>query len=157
MGAHAPKTVNPQPIIESFEAWLHNDGQQRSMWPGVLELSERFYESLQEHAVPLHPGDLKHLKQSALALDIYTWLAHRLYRIPAGPGVRVHWKSLRAQFGQEYKNDKDFKKEFRRALALVTSTYLDANIEDVTGGLLLKHSRPPVTQTRVQVQLPDRK
>ena len=34
-------TINTQPI-KRFEAWLHPTGQQRVMWPGVLELSQEF-------------------------------------------------------------------------------------------------------------------
>lgn len=48
-------TINTQPI-ERFEAWLQReDNGQRVMWPGKIELSQKFYETLLEHAVPLDP------------------------------------------------------------------------------------------------------
>jgi hypothetical protein len=81
-------TINTQPITR-FEAWLQHDGAQRVMWPGVLELSQEFYETLANHAVPLDGRALAALQHSSLALDIYTWLAHRLCRVRKAGGVRV--------------------------------------------------------------------
>ena len=61
--------------IQRFEAWLRNDGDQQMLWPGYLELSNEFYETLQHHVVPLDYRALSPLEHSALALDVYTWLA----------------------------------------------------------------------------------
>ncbi len=147
-------TINTQPI-EQFEAWLHPDTDQRVMWPGVLTLSHPFYETLLEHAVPLDHAALFALKHSALTLDIYTWLAHRLCRVKKPQGVMLSWSNLKQQFGQEYHNPKDFKKEFRQAMRQVLAVYLDAKVQEVPGGLLMKPSLPPVPKTQVQVLLPN--
>jgi hypothetical protein len=83
-------TINTQPICR-FEAWLHNQGTlQSSFWPGVLELSHEFYETLNAHAVPLDNRALSALKHSALAIDVYSWLAQRLCRIDKCPLSSVH-------------------------------------------------------------------
>ena len=37
-------TINTQPISR-FEAWLTHDGKQRGLWPGVMELSQEFYDT----------------------------------------------------------------------------------------------------------------
>ncbi len=42
----------------------------------MLELSREYFETLVEHAVPLDYRALAALGHSALALDVYTWLAH---------------------------------------------------------------------------------
>ena len=86
------------------------------------------------------------LKHSALALDVYSWLAHRLYRINKSEGVKVSWANLREQFGQEYRCAKDFKKEFRQVLRQVLAVYPTARIEDAPGGILLRESPPPIEQ-----------
>jgi hypothetical protein len=143
-------TVKTNPISR-FEAWTHNDAAQKSMWPGVMELSQEFYDTLTSHAVPLDHRALAAIKHSALALDIYTWLAHRLCRIDKPAGVRLSWANLQEQFGQEYRNVKDFRREFREALHQVQGVYPDAKIEPVTGGLMLKSSRPPVPKTQLLV------
>ena len=143
-------TVNTQPISR-FEAWLHRTGEQRSLWPGMLELSQEFFDTLAAHAVPLDHRALGALKHSALALDVYSWLAHRLCRVRKGAGVKVSWANLREQFGQEYADPKNFKKEFRQAVSLALAVYPDAHIEDTPGGMLLFSSRPPISKTQVAV------
>ena len=147
MGAVA-RTVNTQPI-ERFDAWLTPDDTQPGFWPGEIELSEKFYETLTAHAVPLDHRALAALKHSALALDIYTWLAHRLCRVKHASGAMISWGNLREQFGQEYRDPKNFKKEFRQALIQVCAVYPDARIADSTGGMTLYPSRPPVPKTAV--------
>jgi len=141
-------TIKSQPI-ERFEAWLHSTGQQSTLWPGNLELSERFFETLREFAVPMDPRALAALRHSALALDVYTWLAHRLHRVNSISGNRLSWENLREQFGQEYNDPKNFKKEMTKALRTVLSVYPDARVEDVAGGLLLLPSPAPIRKTMV--------
>lgn len=146
-------TVSAKPI-ERFEAWLQYDGRQRSMWPGVLELSQPFFETLLAHAVPLDPRAIHGLKKSALALDVYAWLAHRLCRVRKP--VKLSWANLREQFGQEYRCSKDFKKEFRAALLKVRIVYPDARLDEEPGGIRLFSSAPPIPKSQVVVMLPER-
>lgn len=146
-------TVDAKPI-KRFEAWLQQDGPQRTLWPGVLELSPDFYETLAQHAVPLDHRALSALKHSALALDIYTWLAHRLCRIKAANGSMLSWQNLRDQFGQEYAASKDFKREFRSSLHQVQLVYPAARIEEVLGGIVLRESPPPISKTSISFSGP---
>jgi hypothetical protein len=44
-------------------------------------LTEGFFEHLRKHAVPLNEHAIRQLRDSATALDLYTWLAYRLPRI----------------------------------------------------------------------------
>ena len=140
------RTFNGQPV-EQFDAWLANkETQQPSLWPGVMMLSESYFNSLMDSAVPLDNRALHALKGSALALDVYAWLAHRLHRIEGRP-VILHWKSIREQFAQEYKGqdpDKDFKKQFLPILRNVQVVYPQAKVKQVTGGLMLMASPPPI-------------
>ena len=141
-------TVDAKPI-KRFEAWLNHDGSQRTLWPGVLELSNEFYETLTHHAVPLDYRALAALRHSSLGLDLYTWLAHRLCRINRPQGVRLSWNNLREQFGQEYKMSKDFKREVRNMLKQVCAVYPEARINEVIGGIQLHYSQAPLSATRV--------
>lgn len=143
-------TVHADPI-KRFDAWLQQEGSQRTLWPGVLELSQDFFNTLQEHAVPLDHRALAVLKHSSLALDIYTWLAHRLCRVNRAGGVKLSWANLKDQFGPDYAASKDFKKEFRQALRQVCAVYHDARVEEVIGGLLLFPSRAPMAPARIAV------
>ena len=140
------RTFNGSPI-EQFDAWLLNkDTKQQALWPGVLVLSEHFYNSLLEGAVPLDLRALHALKGSALALDTYIWLAHRLHRLE-GRGVTLRWASLREQFAQEYTGpeaDKHFKNKFLTQLKKVLAVYPEAKVQPISGGLLLMSSPPPI-------------
>jgi len=140
------RTFNGQPV-EQFDAWVTNrETEQRALWPGVMVLSESYFTELVKNAVPLDNRALHALKGSALALDVYAWLAHRLHRIDSRP-VILHWTNMREQFGQEYQGkeaDKDFKKKFLIALRAVLAVYPQAKVKQVTGGLMLMASPPPI-------------
>jgi hypothetical protein len=142
--------------IKRFTAWVHRDQSQMSLWPSTVELSTDFLETLLAHAVPLDLRAIGALSKSALALDIYTWLAHRLCRVRSNSGDRVSWQALKGQFGQEYigrNAAKDFKKEFKRALHDVLTVYHSARIDTWGSGLVLLPSPPPVPRTRITVPL----
>lgn len=144
-------TIDTKPV-HRFDAWLHYDGRQLGMWPGYLELSQEFLDTLLGHAVPLDPRAIAALKDSALALDLYTWLAHRLCRVRQDSGVKVSWNNLRQQFGQEYQGkdaSRNFKKEFAPALAKVCAVYPEARVEKQNGGFVLYPSKPPVPKSQV--------
>lgn len=144
------RNIHTQPI-DRFDAWLSLDGRQRSLWTGELEISERFYETLTSNAVPLDHRALGALKHSALALDIYSWLAHRLCRVRKPDGAKISWDNLRGQFGQEYADPKNFKKEFRQALRQVLAVYPEARIEEIPGGITLYPSKAPLPKSQVSV------
>jgi Plasmid encoded RepA protein len=142
------RTFNGQPI-EQFDAWVSSKGTgQRSMWPGLMVLSEGYFHELSEHGVPLDNRALMALKGSALALDVYTWLALRLHRIEGRPVV-LRWKSIREQFAQEYTGkhgNGDFKDRFITALRSALTVYPKAKVRLVFGGLMLQASPPPVAR-----------
>ncbi|MBR8165838.1 replication protein [Burkholderia vietnamiensis] len=143
-----PKTFYGKPI-SSFSAWAKDEGEhgkQRPLWPGVMQFSVDYYETLIKHAVPIDVRALTALKGSALAMDIYTMLADRLHRITGRPLI-LYWANVREQFGQEYQGknaDKDFKAEFLKALKAVLAVYPQAKVTQVTGGLMLMASPPPI-------------
>ena len=141
------KTYSGVPI-RKFSAWDKDRTKvgQRAFWPGELILSTDFYESLLRTAVPIDMRALKALKGSALAMDVYTWLAHRLWRI-GGDGTALGWRSLKNQFGQEYQGadaDANFKKKYLEALGQALAVYPEARVKESKGGLQLEFSPPPV-------------
>ena len=145
MGYKGRNIPNMAPV-KQFDAWVGNNDHQRALWPGIMTLSDEYFSELRASAVPLDNRALLALKGSALALDVYAWLAHRLHRIH-GRGVTLYWANLREQFAQEYKGkdpDKDFKKEFVPTLKKVLAVYPQAKVKPVTGGVLLLGSPPPI-------------
>lgn len=132
--------------IKQFEAWLADSEEQGTLWPGSIQFSQEYFQTLTNHAVPLDLRALNALAASALAMDIYVMLADRLHRISGRPIV-LHWRNLREQFGQEYSGpeaDKNFKKMFLPALNKVLTVYPKAQVSQVKGGILMMPSPPPV-------------
>lgn len=141
-------TIDAKPV-ERYDAWCEREAGRRATWPGTIVLTEQFFNTLCEHAVPLDPRALAALKHTALGLDIYSWLSHRLCRIRSPQGARLSWRNLYEQFGQEYGTSKDFKKKFRPALRQVLAVYPNASVQEVMGGLHLRYSTAPLAPTRV--------
>ena len=131
-------------IVTAFDLWFSKDERQQVLWPSIIRLSEDYFNSLQRHAVPLDERALGALSHSAMALDIYTWLAQRLHRIPEGRPQFIPWTALKDQFGYGYKRMDKFKAVFRIAMKQVLIQYTAANIEGDNRGLILRNSSPPV-------------
>lgn len=121
-------TVNSH-IVTAFDIWFPKDERQRILWPSTIRLSLDYYESLKAHAVPLDEDHIARLSHSALALDIYAWLANRLHRIPANQPARVSWVALHGQFGQGYARIDHFRAAFRVALKEVLTLYKTARLD----------------------------
>ncbi len=137
-----PTTLRTMPV-KRFTGWTTTEAGQGVLWPAQLELSQDYYDDLLCHSVPLDARALINLKHSALAIDAYSFLAKRLH-ILTKP-TRIAYKHFHEQFGQEYKNIKDFSKDWKRAIAMAKFVYPMANIVPTKGGLILEPSPPPVT------------
>jgi hypothetical protein len=136
-------------VITAFELWLQKNERQRVLWPSTIQLSLDYFASLQEHAVPLNEADLAALAHSAMALDLYAWLAQRLHRIDPTRPVFLQWPALMQQFGPGYAHMGHFKSKFRTALQQVLARYQAARIDEDERGLRLHNSPPPVTKRLV--------
>jgi hypothetical protein len=143
--------VNTQ-IVSSFHLWPEKDARQRVLWPATIRLSLDYFESLRKHAVPLNEADLGALAHSALALDVYAWLAHRLHRIDPKQPVFIPWTALKAQFGPDYGRMIDFKRFFRRALCMVLTRYQEARVTLDERGMRASQSTPPVRSRYVLIR-----
>lgn len=132
------------PIISAFELWPEWDRQQRVLWPATIALSREYFDSLQKHAVPLREADIAALAHSAMALDIYAWLAQRLHRVEPKRAVFIPWAVLQQQFGPDYGRLRKFRSVFRVALAQVLARYQAARVELDDRGMMLRNSPPPV-------------
>jgi Plasmid encoded RepA protein len=144
--------VNATSPISRYDVWFPRSPNQRMLWPTTVTLSNEFYESLMgQNALPLDARAIRALQQSAMALDVYTWLAHRLCRIPRNKPAPISWFALQAQFGPEYSDRYKFRQDFREALGKVLAVYRDANIDLPHGGTLtLRRSNPPVGATTIR-------
>lgn len=144
-------TFNRQ-LIDDFCAWTHRHtpGDELVMWPEYIRFSDRYYASLQEHAVPLDMRALHALRGSALALDLYMMLAERLHRLDKP--LLLHWKTLREQFGHDYTGNNaaaNFKTNFLAALKKVQTVYPQAKVRVVKTGISIRPSPTPVPSKQI--------
>jgi hypothetical protein len=135
--------INSQ-IVDAFDLWFTKNEKQRVLWPSTIHLNDKYFASLQKHAVPLDERALGALAHSSMALDIYAWLAQRLHRIPQGRPQFITWAAIKDQFGQGYGRMNNFKRVFRVAMRQVLIQYQAAAIEEDGRGLTLCKSVPPV-------------
>jgi hypothetical protein len=133
-------TVNSN-IVSAFDLWFPKDERQRVLWPSTVSLSLDYFQSLMSHAVPIDEAHIAALSHSSLALDVYSWLAQRLHRIPIERPQTVSWIALHSQFGQGYNPDHiyKFRQVFRVALKEVLMIYKAARVEDDEAGPARRH------------------
>lgn len=137
--------VNTQ-IVGAFDLWFPKNERQRVLWPSTVQLSTDYFQSLLGHAVPLDERAIASLAHSALALDVYCWLAQRLHRIPEGKAQFIPWTSLSEQFGQGYQEIRFFRRKFDAILRQVKSAYPVAKFDADTKGMTLWTSPPPLAK-----------
>lgn len=145
--------VNTQ-IVGAFDLWFPKDERQRVLWPSTVQLSTDYFQSLLGHAVPLDERAIASLAHSALALDVYCWLAQRLHRVPEGKAQFISWVSLSEQFGQGYQEIRFFRRKFLTTLRQVKSAYPSARFDADARGMTLWTSPPPLTKRLVAIALP---
>jgi hypothetical protein len=142
-------------IIDGFKLWKEKSDEAQATFPSIIELSPRYFESLQEHAVPLDERAIAALAHNAMALDVYCWLAQRLHRVDPRRGQFLAWTNLHEQFGQGYERIRDFRRAFLGVLNLVKAQYPAAKFGTDQGGMMLFNSPPPVLRRAVLVGAPE--
>ncbi len=100
-----------------------------------VTLSAEFMENLREYGpIPIDMRIIHQIKNSAQAIDIYTWLRYRLYKSAKAPFF-IPWTRLRAQFGTTAKRNSDVQKPFVNQLKRVLQWYPVIQFEIVKDGL----------------------
>jgi hypothetical protein len=138
-------------IISAYDLWYPTDASQKTLWPSTVRLSDDFFNSLQRHAVPLDHRAIRGIANSSLALDIYSWLAQRLHRIPVGRPQFISWAAIYNQFGQGFSRVRDFRRAFQNTLRHVHSVYPASKLELSEKGLTLYRSQPPIPSNSVAI------
>ena len=142
-------------IIAGFDLWAARFEGEPFLFPQVIKLGADYFASLQEHAIPLDERAVAALAHSAMALDVYCWLAQRLHRIDPKRGQFVAWSALHQQFGQGYKLIRQFRSAFLEVLKMVKTQYPAARFGVDRGGMMLANSPPPVQRRAVLVGAPE--
>lgn len=130
--------------------WSNKDRDTGTLWPNTITVTPAWRDSIKASAVPLDTRALaliQEAKAGPLALDLYYWLAHRLYTVRKP--TLVPWALLARQFGSQYGRERDFKAAVVKALRVVKLAYPSADVTVTDRGLMLRPSPTPVAQPSV--------
>ena len=134
-------------LADKSVLWWHSkDPEQAGLWKSTVTLSEHFFNEVIDRPVPIDMRAIKALKQSPMALDIYTWLTYRMSYLKS-PSV-VSWASLALQFGSNYAQLRQFKAAFIDELKKVVLVYGQVQVEATELGLIIKPSLTHIPMTK---------
>lgn len=138
--------------------WTPQAEHEAGQWRSKVRLSQGFFTECVENPVPIDLRAYKALRDSPLAMDVYTWLTYRMSYTQRRTRP-MRWESLMGQFGSGFnladpqQARRDFKKAFLRALKAVLVVYPEAQIEVMDNGLVLLPSRPHIPPAGAQPEL----
>jgi hypothetical protein len=130
--------------------WSDRDRDTDTLWPNTIRLSEAWRDSIKASAVPLDTRALaliQKAKAGPLALDLYYWLAHRMFTVRET--TTVPWDLLAGQFGSQYTRTRAFKAAVVKAFHVVKLAYPSADVTVTDQGLMLRPSPTPVARQTV--------
>lgn len=114
-------------------------------------MTELFFEHLRHHAVPLNEAAIRQLRDSATALDLYTWLAYRLPRLDHKRPATLSWQQLAVHFGNDGRHIRKFRQTVRDAWERqVSAVYPEARADFDTTVIRLHASPAPLQQKQVR-------
>ena len=126
--------------------WDPKSQKESKCWESVVTLSQEFYDEVTKRPVPFDVRAMTALKNSSLAMDIYFWITYRMSYLKAP--VEIPWQLLAMQFGSDYEDIRDFKKNFIKQLRKVSVVY-KFKAESNEKGLFLKPEKPHIPKSKL--------
>lgn len=112
-----------------------------------IEFSPEMWALLTESCVPLNPTIIKQLKNDALALDVYQWLAFRANSIRGE--TRVSWDALKMQFKYDDYPINKFKFKFKKVLEKIQRAWPELKVKINETGITVCPSIPSIHSKNV--------
>lgn len=115
-------------LADEYHLWWQRIPEQANLFKSTVTLSQEFFEEITNSPIVFRMSTLKALKQSSMAVDVYTWITYR--NSYAKNPCKIPWEALQHQFGAGYpltsQGKRDFKKKFIHALKKVALVYPEA-------------------------------
>ena len=146
-------TVNSLIADSTAFWWNPQRPNQPSLWESKIELSEKFFNEIIRHPVPIDMNTLTALKRCSLGLDLYLWLVYRTFPIRAPQ--RITWRQVYRQFGlhpdkaSDKKTVQNFRIKVLRELKKIKLAWPELNYATAKGVLILLPSTGTVKLTDV--------
>lgn len=131
-------------IAAKWDLFFPKNQDEAPLWESSITLSDEFFTSVVESPVPIDLDAVRLLSRSPMQMDIYIWLASRLWRVEKP--VNVTWQQLSIQFGSETARLRRFKETFLENLRYVQQVYPGADVRISDNGLRLMPSPPPIAK-----------
>jgi Plasmid encoded RepA protein len=128
--------LDMQVAPEGMVWWDEKAPDQPSLFESWIELGDKFFQAITEAPIPVDMRALKALKNSPLALDLYTWATYTSYNVSrTGKPRSVSWDLLHKQIGADYNDAKDFKRKALGAFRKIQTVYPQFRMQQVRGGI----------------------
>lgn len=131
--------------------WTTAEHNQLDLEGHAVELHELFFKYIIQQPFPLDMNTLKALARSPLGIDLYVWLAYRIYNLKEP--VAISWEQLHTQMGGSYGSTDDFVKNAKRELKKIQLAWPGLRYETPRGRLVLYPSQPSVAPTTPRRQI----
>jgi hypothetical protein len=119
----------PHEITDEYVLWWDTKSpDQLTLQDSHIILNQKFFEEIINHPVPVDMRVLKALKQSPMALDLYTWLTYRVSYLKQP--VKIPWDGLAGQFGADFQRLRDFRRNVRNNLVKIKTIWQDLKIDE---------------------------
>ncbi len=141
-------------IARKYELWWSTKNQTAdSLWESSVILSEDFYNEITSHAFPLDMRVLREIKKSPLAIDIYFFLAYRMFGVNRrGKSTLIPWAALQKQLGAGYpettRGKLNFKRELLTQITRIILLWNGLKVEKHDKGLILYPSKLAVSRKK---------
>ena len=145
---HGKATVNSLIADSTAFWWNPKRPEESTLWESKIELSEKFFNEIIRHPVPLNMNTLTALKRCSLGLDLYLWLTYRMFTLKRP--LRLTWRQMYQQFGvdpaQASKNQtvQNFRYKVLRELKKIQLAWPELNYSTARGVLILSPSAPAI-------------
>jgi hypothetical protein len=134
--------------------WDIKNPAQGTLWDNYIELSEDFYQAITAAPVPVDVRALRALKNSALALDLYSWLTYEAFRAHKSGKPRFEtWEQLQGHMGGGYATTGDFRRKAQAVLRKIKAVYPLLKLGDRQGGITVLPESLPALQPRQTVTI----
>ena len=152
---HDKATKNLLIADETEFWWNERKPDERTLWQSKIVLSEKFFNEIISHPVPLDMNILKALTRSAIGLDLYVWLNYRVFGLDRP--FQLTWPQLYRQFGpnpdnaDDHRTVQNFRAKCIRELKKIKAAWPGLDYATPAGVLELRPSEPsvPVRQLRL--------
>ena len=152
---HGAGTVGSRVADRTQFWWDPKRPGERVLWQSTVELSEKFFEEIMQHPVPVDMNILRALTRSSLGLDYYLWINYRVFGLQQP--YLLTWPQLYRQFGLDPAKAgdnvtvQDFRKKSLRELKKINAAWPGLDYATPAGGLLLRPSPPSIPPRQLRL------